>query len=90
MGEKSRGNWAVGWCSLKGKGCIGSCERCVRKSEWKEGKKVRREGYELCERHGQEYRQYCLACVLDPEYEGRRRSEPRTVGGKVVWVEGEL
>ena len=35
MGEKSRGNWNVSWCSLKGKGCIGDCEKCVRKSEWK-------------------------------------------------------
>ena len=59
MGEKSRGNWAVGWCSLKGKGCIGSCEVCVRKSE---------------------------ARFFD---NGEKGCEPRTVGGKVVWVESE-
>ena len=33
MGEKSRGNWLVEWCGLKGKGCEGKCGRCVRKSE---------------------------------------------------------
>lgn len=33
MGEKSRGNWLSGWCSLKGKGCKGKCEICIRRSE---------------------------------------------------------
>lgn len=37
MGEKSRDNWLVSWCSLKPK-CKGKCGKCVRKSEWK-GKK---------------------------------------------------
>ena len=33
MGEKSRGNWLVGWCGLKEKGCRGRCKKCVRRSE---------------------------------------------------------
>ena len=31
MGEKSRGNWPVSWCS-KAKECAGNCDKCIRKS----------------------------------------------------------
>lgn len=38
MGEKSRDNWLVAWCVERGRGCVGKCDRCIRRSELRLGK----------------------------------------------------
>ena len=45
MGEKSRGNWPVAWCS-KAKECAGNCAKCVRKSEYRPKQGAKKRGKE--------------------------------------------
>jgi len=43
----------------------------------------RRFGYKLCERHQQEYRQYCSCCALEPNSGIDGKFSPITIKGEI-------